>query len=36
MTLENEIKKLLNPKPAKITAESKENGKSIIKVGLTT
>ena len=32
MTLENEIKKLLNPKPAKITAESKENGKSIIKM----
>ena len=32
MTLENEIKKLLNPKPAKNTAESKENGKSIIKI----
>lgn len=27
MTLENMIKELLNPEPAKITAESKENGK---------
>ena len=32
MTLENMIKELLNPEPAKITAESKENGKINIKM----
>lgn len=32
MTLENKIKELLNPKPAKITMESDENGKINIEI----